>query len=43
MGAFTVGEKLAEALLKTFFGLTFAPNSSSAPKAARYHAYDEAR
>ena len=43
MGAFTVGEKLAEELLKTFLSLTFDPNSSSAPKVARYHEYDEAR
>ena len=43
MGAFTVGEKLAEELLKTFLSLNFDPNSSSAPKVARYHEYDEAR
>lgn len=43
MGAFTVGEKLAEELLKTFLSLSFDPNSSSAPKVARYHEYDEAR
>ena len=43
MGAFTVGEKLAEELLKTFLSLRFDPNSSSAPKVARYHEYDEAR
>ena len=43
MGAFTIGGKLAEELLKTFLGLSFDPSSSSAPKVARYHAYDEAR
>ena len=43
MGAFTIGSKLAEELLKTFLGLSFDPSSSSAPKVARYHAYDEAR
>lgn len=43
MGAFTVGEKLAEELLKTFLSLTFDPSSSSAPKVARYHNYDNAR
>lgn len=43
MGAFTIGERLAEELLKTFLGLSFDPKSSSAPKVARYCAYDEAR
>ena len=43
MGAFTIGGKLAAELLKTFLGLSFDPNSSSAPKVARYHEYDEAR
>lgn len=40
MGAFTIGPKLAEELLKTWLGLTFDPNSSSGPKAARYQEYD---
>lgn len=43
MGAFTLGEKLAIELLKTWLPLTFDTNSSSAPKVARYHEYDEAR
>ena len=43
MGQFTVGPKLAEELLKTFLGNTFDPTSSSAPKVARYHEYDEQR
>lgn len=43
MGAFTVGEKLAEELLKTFLSLRFDPQSSSSAKVARYHEYDEAR
>ena len=43
MGAFTIGSKLAEELLKTFLSLHFDPNCASAPKVARYHAYDEAR
>ena len=43
MGTFTIGSKLAEELLKTFLSLSFDPSSSSAPKVARYHAYDEAR
>ena len=43
MGAFTIGGKLAEELLKTFLSLRFDPNSSSAPKVARFHEYDEAR
>lgn len=43
MGAFTLGEKLAVELLKTWLGLSFDPDSSSAPKVERYHEYDEAR
>lgn len=43
MGAFTLGEKLAVELLKTWLSGQFDKNSSSAPKVARYHAYDEAR
>ena len=40
LGAFTVGVKLAEELLKTWLGCSFDPNSSSAPKVARYKDYD---
>lgn len=43
LGAFTLGEKLAEDLLKTYLSLTFDPNSSSAPKVARYREYDMSR
>ena len=43
MGAFTIGEKLAAELLKTFLSLSFDPNSSSAPKVACYRAYDQSR
>ena len=32
MGAFTIGSKLAEELLKTFLSLHFDPNCASAPK-----------
>ena len=40
LGAFTVGEKLAQELLKVFLSLTFDENSSSAPKVAAYREYD---
>lgn len=43
MGAFTIGNKLAQELLKTWLALQFDPSSSSAPKVARYAAYDAAR
>lgn len=43
MGAFTVGEKLAGELLRTWIGLEFDKNSSSGPKAKRYHDYDMTR
>ena len=43
MGAFTIGEKLAEELLKAWLSCTFDPNSSSGPKAARYYEYDANR
>ena len=43
MGAFTIGNKLSVELLKTWLSLSFDSNSSSAPKVARYHEYDEAR
>lgn len=43
IGAFTVGEKLAMELLKTWLSLEFDPNCSSASKVARYKRYDEAR
>ena len=42
-GAFTVGVKLAEELLKTWLDCTFDPNSSSAAKVACYQAYDQNR
>ena len=41
LGAFTIGDKLAQELLKTFLSLSFDPNCSSAPKVAAYHEYDE--
>ena len=41
MGAFTVGDKLAQELLKTFLSLTFDPECASAPKVAAYREYDE--
>ena len=40
LGAFTVGEKLAQELLKVFLSLTFDPDCSSAPKVAAYREYD---
>ena len=40
LGAFTLGEKLAQELLKVFLSLTFDPNCSSAPKVAAYKEYD---
>lgn len=43
IGAFTVGEKLAVELLKTWLSAEFDPNCASAPKVARYKSYDEAR
>ena len=43
MGAFTIGEKLAEELLKTWLSLKFDPNSASAAKVARYREYDAKR
>lgn len=43
MGAFTIGEKLAVELLKTWLSCEFDENSSSALKVARFHEYDEAR
>lgn len=43
MGAFTLGEKLAVELLRTWLSCEFDQTSSSAPKVARYHAYDAAR
>lgn len=42
LGAFTIGDKLAQELLKVFLSLTFDPNSSSAPKVAAYQEYDKA-
>ena len=43
MGAFTVGEKLACELLRTWIGLAFDQKSSSGPKVKRYHDYDLTR
>jgi len=43
MGAFTIGQKLAEELLKTWLGYTFDPGTSSGPKVARYQEYDNLR
>ena len=43
IGAFTIGEKLAVELLKTWLSAEFDPNCASAPKVARYKSYDEAR
>lgn len=43
MGAFTLGEKLAEELLKTWLGLHFDLTSTSAPKVARFQEYDRHR
>lgn len=40
LGALTMGGKTAEELLKTWLGLTFDPNSPSAPKVARYCEYE---
>lgn len=43
MGAFTLGIKLAEELLKIWLQQTFDPNSSSGPKFTRYAEYDNSR
>lgn len=43
LGAFTIGPKLAEELVKTWLSCTFDPQSSSAPKVARYRSYDQER
>lgn len=43
MGAFTIGTKLAEELLKAFLSCNFDPSSASAPKVAAYRDYDNAR
>lgn len=43
MGAFTLGEKLAEELLKTWLSLRFDLASTSAPKVARFQEYDRHR
>ena len=43
LGAFTVGPKLAEELLKTWLSCTFDENSGSAKKVARYKEYDYSR
>jgi ribose 5-phosphate isomerase B len=41
LGAFTIGEKLAEELIKMWLSCTFDPSTSSGPKAARYKEYDQ--
>lgn len=43
MGAFTIGKKLAEELLKTWLSLTFDSTTTSGPKVACYYSYDAAR
>ena len=40
MGAFTLGDKLAEELLKVWLNCTFDTQSSSVPKVERYQEYD---
>jgi len=42
-GAFTLGEKHAEELLRTWLGLEFDEKSGSAPKVSRYKEYDKMR
>ena len=43
MGAFTLGKRLAEELLRAWLSVTFDPETSSGPKVARYEAYDRSR
>ena len=43
IGAFTIGKKLAEELLRTWLELDFLPSSASAVKVARYKEYDTSR
>ncbi len=41
LGAFTIGTKLAEELLKTWLGCRFEPGCASQVKVARYKTYDQ--
>ncbi len=43
LGAFTIGEKLAEELVKVWLSCRFDESSTSAAKVARYRAYDLSR
>lgn len=43
LGAFTIGEKLAEELVKTWLSCTFETGCASQPKVDRYAAYDQCR
>ena len=43
LGAFTIGTKLAEELLKTWLGCQFAPGCASQVKVDRYKTYDQER
>ena len=43
LGAFTIGEKLAEELVKTWLGCEFTEGCPSQPKVDRYHEYDAKR
>ena len=43
LGAFTIGTKLAEELLKTWLGCHFEPGCASQVKVDRYKTYDQER
>ena len=43
LGAFTIGMKLAEELLKTWLGCRFEPGCASQVKVDRYKTYDQER
>lgn len=43
LGAFTIGTKLAEELLKTWLGCRFEPGCASQVKVDRYKTYDQGR
>ena len=43
LGAFTLGEKLAEELVKVWLSCSFVDGCASQPKVARYQEYDAAR
>ena len=43
LGAFTIGTKLAEELLKTWLGCRFEPGCASQVKVDRYKTYDQER